>query len=190
MHARKLVLPGQFLTTEEEFSPAANTFADDNGRIHADSVGILDFDEKKREVLVQKKSRIVKVAGIGSIVLGRVIMVKDNAVVLELLQAEMQAEPRRLLHSSGTVMVSRVSMFFVKKLHDDFKIGDLVKAKIVEVTDYGIELSTNEPSLGVVRAYCTNCRQELGLFAGKLKCTNCGSIERRKLSSDYSLIMG
>jgi len=187
---KKLVMPGDFLTTEEEYSSGINTFLNDDGSVCSDSVGVLGFDDKKREVLVQKKSRIVKVAGVGSIVFGRVLLVKDNMLVLELLSAEHNGEERRLLHSSGSVMVSRISSFFVKRLNDEFKIGDFVKARIVESNTYGVELSTNEPDLGVIRAYCSNCRQELGLFAGKLKCTNCGSIEGRKLSSDYSLKMG
>lgn len=189
MQGKKLVMPGQFLATEEEFLAGSNTFSNDNGRVYSDSVGIAEFDNLKHEVLVQKKSRIVKVAGVGSTVFARVMLVKDNAAVLELLNAEFKGEERRLLQSTGTVMVSRVANAFVRNLRDCFKIGDLVKAKIVEANSYGIELSTNEPTLGVVRAYCTNCRKELGLFAGKLKCTNCGSLENRKLSGEYSLKM-
>lgn len=192
MSAKKesnLVMPGQFLSTEEEFMPGTNAFSDDNGRVSADSVGIPEFNLLKHEVDVKKKSRTVKVAGIGSLVLGRIMLVKDNLVVLELLTAESNGEERRLLQSSGTIMVSRVSNNYVKRLSDEFRVGDLVKAKIVESNTYGIELSTNEQSLGVVRAYCVNCRQELGLFSGKLKCTNCGSLEFRKISVDYSLKM-
>ena len=187
MLSKKLVFPGEFLATEEEYSSGVNTFSDSEGRVFADSVGIADFDDAKREVLVSKKSRILKPAGIGSTVLGKVMFVKDNMIVLELVEAEKNGEELRLLHSTGSLMVSRVSNFFVKRLRDDFKIGDLVKARIIEANTYGVELSTNAPNLGVVRAYCSKCRQELGLFAGSLKCTSCGSLERRKLSSEYSL---
>ena len=185
-----IVFPGEFLAIEEEFAAGANTFIDDEGKIRADSIGVPSVNAAKREMEVFKKPRAVKPAGIGSVVFGRIMLVKDNMAVIELLAAESNGEPRSLLFSSGSVMVSRVSQNYVKNLHEEFCIGDLVKAKIIEVNDYGVELSTSEQSLGVVKAYCTQCRQEMGLFAGKLKCTSCGSMEGRKLSGDYMLVKG
>ncbi|MDO8647137.1 MAG: exosome complex RNA-binding protein Csl4 [Candidatus Diapherotrites archaeon] len=192
MSAKKdsnIVMPGDFLSTEEEFTPGLNAFSNDEGRVLSDSVGIPSFNIQKHEVDVDKKSRTVKVAGIGNVVFGRIMLVKDNMVVLELFGSECNGEPRRLLQSSGTIMVSRVSNNYVKRLDDEFRIGDLVKAKIVESNSYGIELTTSEPNLGVIRAFCITCRQELGMFSGKLKCTNCGSQEQRKTATDYSLKM-
>lgn len=182
-----MVFPGEFLTTEEEFASGQNTFTDDDGSVRADSVGVPIVNEARREIEVGKKARIVKAAGVGSTVFGRIMLVKDNMAVIELLSAESNGEPRRLLFSSGSVMVSRVSQNYVKNLRDEFRIGDLVKAKIIEVSNYGIELSTSDRGLGVVKAYCSNCRQEMGLFAGKLRCIACGSMERRKLSESYML---
>ena len=192
MSAKKdsnVVMPGDFLSTEEEFTPGLNAFSNDEGRVLSDSIGLPLFNIQKHEVDVDKKSRTVKIAGIGNVVFGRIMLVKDNMVVLELISAECNGEPRRLLQSSGTIMVSRVSNNYVKRLDDEFRIGDWVKAKIVESNSYGIELTTSEPSLGVIRAYCINCRQELGMFSGKLKCTGCGSLEHRKTATDYSLKM-
>jgi exosome complex component CSL4 len=84
-------------------------------------------------------------------------------------------------------MVSRVDTGFVKVLSEKFKIGDIVKARVDEIYPFGLELSTADPSLGVVKAFCAKCRQPLHLFGAMLKCLSCGATERRKISSDYVL---
>lgn len=182
--AEKLVLPGDFLTVEEEFSPSVNTF-ELEGRIFSECIGIPEFDGKNKEVKVLKKAREVKALSVNAVVLGRVVMVKDNCVFVELFQALKNGKEERILQSFATLMISRVSMLFVKSLKEMFKVGDIVKASVVSVNPYGVEVSTVGKEFGVVRAFCTNCRHELHLFGKELKCTNCGSVEKRKLALNY-----
>lgn len=183
----QIVVPGDFLTTEEEFNAGNNTFESD-GRIFADSVGIPVFDQKTREVKVEKLSRTTKVVDIGTIVFGKVVVVRDNNLIIELMEAEKDSEPRRLLHSSATLMIRRIGFGFIKSTEEEFKIGDIVKAKVVEVNKYGYELSTADSELGVVKAFCSQCRSPLHVFSGKLKCLNCHAEEKRKTSKNYVLV--
>jgi len=81
--------------------------------------------------------------------------------------------------------IRNVSTRYVERLKDEFKIGDLIKAKVVKASSLGIDLATDDFSFGVVKAFCSKCRHPLQLFGQSLRCLNCGSSERRKVSSDY-----
>jgi len=83
--------------------------------------------------------------------------------------------------------IRNVSRQYVESLRDNFRIGDLIKAKIARAGPLGIDLTTAEPGLGVIKAFCTRCRHPLHLFGRTLKCLGCGHTERRKVSKDYLL---
>lgn len=72
-------------------------------------------------------------------------------------------------------------------MSDAFHIGDIVEAKIHEMLGLSyISLRTVEKDLGVIRALCTKCRNPMAKIGRNLvKCTNCGNIEKRKLSINY-----
>ena len=187
MADKKMVFPGDFLTAGEEFTPGENAIEDDDGNVIATTVGNLQFDEQKRVVSVQKKGAVARPMEQGALVIAKVSLVKENMVVVEMLQAEKNGVPLSIGQSSATIMISRVSRAYVKDLNDAFCVGDWVKAKVVEVSDYGVELMTAEPTLGVIKAFCAHCRQPLGMFSGRLKCPNCGAMAFRTLSQDYAL---
>ena len=183
MLKKNLVLPGDFLTTEEEFLPGKNTFSDD-GTIYSDSSGEAVFNQKEKKVSVEKKREVLSL-DIGSIVYARVMLVKKSAVLVDIIHAEKDNMERVISNSNASIPVRNVSRDYVKSLNDYFKIGDIVKAKVSFTSEYAIDLRTNEPDLGVVNAFCSKCRHSLHSFGSKLKCTSCGNTEQRKLSKDY-----
>lgn len=183
---QKLVLPGEFLTVEEEFLPGSNTF-EVEGNVFSSKIGEVLFDEKNRKVSVKEKKVLAKMLDRGSIVFGRVSLVKESTVVVTIMLAENNEETRIIPFSNASIYVSNVSSQYVRNLSELFKIGDIVKAKVIDVTKYSIDLATNEPGLGIVKAFCTKCRQPMQLFGHDLKCGNCASNETRKLSQDYEL---
>ncbi|MFH1752541.1 MAG: exosome complex RNA-binding protein Csl4, partial [archaeon] len=182
-----LVLPGDFLTTGEEFVSGANTFEDDEGQILASVVGCKEFDETEKEARVKKKSRELILPAKHSIVLGRVHLVKDNMVLLEVCAVFSQNQPVPTSNSFGVLLIRNASRDFVKNFEDLYRIGDIVKARVTGISPDGLELSTNESSLGVIQGYCISCRHTLQLFNHDLKCNNCGLTQKRKLSSEYLL---
>ncbi|MDO8538337.1 MAG: exosome complex RNA-binding protein Csl4 [archaeon] len=183
---QKLVLPGEFLTVEEEFLPGMNTF-EENGNIFSSKIGEVLFDENNRKVSVKEKHVLAKMLDRGSIVFARISLVKESTVVVSIISAENNGEPRIFAFSNASIYVSNASSQYVRDLSELFKIGDIIKAKVKEVTKYSIDLATNEPDLGVVKAFCTKCREPMQLFGSTLKCLNCASNENRKLSQDYYL---
>jgi exosome complex component CSL4 len=60
-----------------------------------------------------------------------------------------------------------------------------VKAKIIDQRQ--MRLSTGDEDLGVIKAYCSRCLNDLMRKDAKLVCPSCGNIETRKMSSAYGL---
>ena len=187
MKKKKIVVPGEMLATAEEYVAGPNTFESNQGDILAVTVGEPLFDEANREVDVKTESRQVLPLETGSIVLGTVDLVKESAVIIYLFEAEKKGVKRVLPETRAALMVSKVSRDYVKDLHDFFKMGDIVKAKVIKLTPYAIDLATDSPDFGVVKAFCTKCKQPLHLFGNQLKCISCGQQEKRKFSKDYQL---
>ncbi len=187
MDKEEFVFPGQFLSTAEEFTPGENTFEDDSGNISSTTIGKVVFNENEREVSVFKNGRQIKPIEIGSIVIGVVVLVKEKMAIINLLKAEKNGVERICSESNAFLAIARVSSRFVSKLNEELKIGDIIKAEVIAVTRYSIDLTTAKPNLGVIKAFCSKCRKQLHLFGMQLKCINCGRIEKRILSNEYSL---
>ncbi|MFH1544654.1 MAG: exosome complex RNA-binding protein Csl4 [archaeon] len=181
----KLVFPGEFLTVEEEYLPGKNTFEEENGRIYSARIGELEFNEKEREVTVKPKKEM-KLVDVGTIITGNVLLLKDSMALIKIIKAEKDNEERIPLNSTAILFISNIARGFVKSIRDEFKIGDIVKAKVVTVSPYSIEVTTTFPELGVIKAFCTKCRNSLELYGSDLKCRKCGSVEKRKISSSYA----
>ncbi len=182
---KKAVFPGDFLGYEEEFEPGINTF-EENGSILSDSVGRAVFDSKAKTVLVEK-SRLVELIERDSVVIGRVITVKNSMVSVEIFSAEKNGRSQIVGSSFAAIPVRNIARSYVKEAKEFFKIGDIIKAKVAFITPYSVDLRTNDDDLGVIKAFCSSCRSPLTLFGGVLKCQGCGCSEKRKLSSDYLL---
>ena len=144
----KVVFPGEHLTVEEEYSPGSHTHADENGNVYSSITGHPSFDDETREVLVHPKGNLARGIDVGTVVVGRVTLVKDAVAILAIGYAEKDGE-KRLIHDASAVLgVARVSRDFIRSMKEHFKIGDFVRAKVSSVTPYSIEVATNEKGLG------------------------------------------
>ncbi len=173
-----IVIPGEEISNEEQYSGGRNTFAK-FGKVKSITLGKAIFDDGQKKVSVEGK--LVQTITINDIVYGKVVKVKDSMVLIELTSAE---NNKKITSKEANLPVRNVSTEYISKLDNFFKIGDLVKAKVVGATPLGIDLATNETGLGVIKAYCKECRTELSHSNGKLLCFNCGSQEERKWFSD------
>ena len=182
---KKTVLPGEFLSTEEEFEAGKNAFPD-NGEILAAAIGEVVEDSKQKTVSVQGQKNVSSIRP-GDLVLGVVQTVRDNSVTLSIIPQPIEGGRKILAHTRASLPVRMVSRDYVERLKDEFKIGDFVRAKVAKVEVAGIDLRTDEPDLGVIKAFCSRCREPLHLFESQLKCLSCGSNEKRKISQDYTL---
>ncbi|MFH1224532.1 MAG: exosome complex RNA-binding protein Csl4 [Candidatus Diapherotrites archaeon] len=181
-----IVFPGSFLSAEEEFSAGRNAFAS-GGTVLSECTGVCELDKAAREANVSCNRRVAAPLDMGSVVVGVVAMVKENAAVIEMMQASNRGEPRVILASYASLPIFNISNDYVEQIRDAVKIGDVVKAVAVKVLPHGVDLSIKDPEFGVVKAFCAKCRQPMQLFGQKLMCSACGRTEARKISRDYRL---
>jgi exosome complex component CSL4 len=170
----KAVVPGETLTTEEEFLAGKNTFTED-GFVKASTFGEANFDHNTKEVQVNGKS--IGLIQEGDVVYGVVTMVKESSVVVRLTNAE---NGKKILQTSAQIPIRLISNEFVSKARDFYRIGDVIKARIAKLDPLGTDLETKGQGLGVVIAYCSNCRHEMSFSTDKMMCISCGNSENRK----------
>jgi exosome complex component CSL4 len=175
MNKQKIVFPGEEITTEEEYSAGRNTYTE-KGKIKSKLIGIAEFDENKKEAKIKGKS--IREIRQGDVVIGEAMLVKESSAVIELLTAENNKKITGI--KTAQLPIRNVSTEYVSELRQKIKIGDIVRAKVTQATPLVIDLATNETGLGVIKAYCSNCRKEMNYSNGKMMCLNCGNVEERK----------
>jgi exosome complex component CSL4 len=73
-------------------------------------------------------------------------------------------------------------------MSDVCKAGDILRARVIDMTNRIPQLTTAGRGLGVVKAFCSKCGGVLDFATRKLQCVSCGNIERRRLAEDYGKI--
>ena len=165
--------PGQLIATSEEAQPARGT-VEENGNIYAALVGENKMHGGMASIANPRTPRMLQR---GDLIYASVADVFDQVALLEFKPAEkhvVSGEDRAFLR---IMEVQERSKGYVESFYDFIRIGDVLKAKIIEVTPLGVYATIAAPGLGVIRAYCGVCRKEL---SEKLECAECGRRERRK----------
>jgi len=180
---KSIVFPGEFIANQEEFLAGDGTFAED-GEVKAAAVGVVEKDQPNRVVSV-KRQKLPTHLKVGDNVVGVVKQVSEKTAVITILP--LPADHHRINSSQqyGILKVTDVRKGFVKSLEDEMKTGDFVVAKVTDISPGTVLLSVNSSDLGVVKAYCAECRHALVLEGEKLVCHNCKTSGSRKLASNY-----
>ncbi len=178
----KTVLPGDLIGTCEEFTPKSGTYVD-KGNIYASASGIVKINTKERSISVTPVTNTPPHLQVGDIVIGQVTDVKDSVALVEIAGIKGRGEREIVNADQAAIHVSNVKDAYVKELYYEFAPFDIVKARVIDLRN--MRLTTVNKELGVMKAYCGNCRAVLKKDDGKLKCPRCERTETRKLSSDY-----
>lgn len=176
------VLPGELVGTTEEFKSGEGTTIS-AGDIYSTATGNVIIDRKARVVSVRPNTLTPNILKVGDIVYGKITDVRESGAMVEVAGIEGKEDREIVNVRSGDVHVSNVRDSYVKRLSDEFRLFDIIKARVIDAER--IRLTTAEDSLGVVKAYCSNCRGELVLDGKKLKCPVCNMTETRKISTEY-----
>ena len=176
------VLPGDLIGTSEEFIPKSGTYVD-GGNIYASASGIVKINNKERSISVEPVTNTPPHLVVGDIVIGQVTDVKDSVALVEIAGIKGKGEREIVNADQAAIHVSNVKDAYVKELYYEFAPFDIVKARVLDLRN--MRLSTVNKELGVMKAYCGNCRTVLKIDNNKLKCPKCERTETRKLSSDY-----
>jgi exosome complex component CSL4 len=179
------VLPGELVGTIEEFKPGSGTVIS-CGDIYSTATGNVIIDRKARIISVKPNTLTPNFLKVGDIVYGEILDVRESGATVEIAGIEGK-ENREIVNSRlGDIHVSNVRESYVKRLADEFRPSDIIRARVIDVDR--MRLTTAEDSLGVVKAYCSNCRGDRGelvLEGKKLKCPVCNMVETRKISTEY-----
>ncbi|OPY24955.1 MAG: Exosome complex component Csl4 [Methanomethylovorans sp. PtaU1.Bin073] len=176
------VMPGDIIGTTEEFSPGIGTFlhvAD----IHAASTGVVKINRKSRVISVVPSTKYPPAIAVGNIVVGAITGLRESVALVEIAAIKDEGEREFQKVGLAAVHVSNVKDSYCKRLDEEFAVGDIIKAKVLNTEN--MRLSTAEKEFGVMKAHCSNCRTVMVKDDNKLKCPECGRVEKRKLSSDY-----
>ncbi len=177
----KIVVPGDFLGTTEEFTPGRGVY-DDKGNIYASLTGRVRVS-RQREIEVVPVVDTPPIPERGDVVVGRVEDIKESLVIMNIAYIVGHEDRNLAVSLPGVIHISNIKRGFVKDLKQEFGILDIVKARVIDAK--ALRLSTAEPKLGVIKAVCSSCRGVLRRKGNVLVCDECGRIELRKLSEDY-----
>lgn len=179
------VLPGDSLGVTEEFVPSEGTY-EDNGEIKSLIAGEVYLDNKNRKISIMPKTNPLLILKSGMIVFGQISEVRGQRALIKI--NNVKGSSRSLTNSfSGGIHISQADKGYVSKLTDEFRIGDLVEARVTKVIGVdNVDLTTSDRELGVIKAMCTKCRHFMKKSSkNEVICPNCGKKEKRKLSSNY-----
>lgn len=183
--SEELLFPGDFIANAEEFLPGEGTYVEE-GKIYASEVGTVKKDLEKRVVSVEcgiGKAPVPQRRGLE--VLGIVAKTSEKAGFIDLLPVEDEKRRYYPIPASTVLRVNNIRRGFVKSLKDEFKVGDLARVRIMEATPDNVVVSTEGTNLGVVKAYCVKCRNELVKEGKGLICKSCGWKDHRHMAKDY-----
>ncbi|WP_407354841.1 exosome complex RNA-binding protein Csl4 [Methanolobus sp. WCC5] len=176
------VMPGDLVGTTEEFRAGNGTYVN-VADIHSLGTGYVKIDRKSRTISVVPRTSTPPQIDEGDIVVGNVVNMRDSVALVEIGAIKGKGEREFQTNGAAAIHVSNVKDSYVKNLGQEFSLSDIVKAKVINTQN--MRLSTDEKSLGVMRAYCSRCRSVLQKDDNRLKCPQCGRVEKRKISSDY-----
>lgn len=189
MSEQRFVLPGEEIGTEEEFVAGTGTYVEE-ARIFAAVAGRLAEENHTLSVAGAPALQRLKA---GSLVVGRIDNISEP-VALAVMEGDagapnQGAAANRYPKSSGYVVLhaSFIKRGYVKKVRDEYRIGDLIRGKVVEEKFGELHISTDDPHCGCIMAFCSECRTPLEKRDTLLQCPACGRRENRHLADDYRL---
>ncbi len=178
-----IIEPGEELGTEEEFLMGVGTY------LEKEKICSLFLGEKRvedRKIMIERPYGYKKLHR-GVIVFGRIEKVSDQTALALIIPLNGKQGRYPKTKDYAALHVSKVRDGFVESMKNEMKIGDIIKAVIVDYDSKKgqIGLATDRPNLGVIKAFCSNCRAPLKKEADVLVCEKCGYKENRAISNDY-----
>lgn len=179
---KQFVFPGEVVGAIEEYKPGFGTVNDD-GTIRATVSGVIGVNKEHRMITVIPKTKTLNMITEGDIVIASITDVRESNARVDIVAAEKSLGEEIVNKGNAEIYVSNIKDGFAKSVADEFSVGDIIRAKVIDSKKIG--LSTVEPEFGVLKAYCSKCKTSLTKSDDGLVCGNCGNRERRKLAEGY-----
>jgi len=175
------VLPGDKLGVVEEFLPGVGTYVED-GTIYSNFTGTAKIDIRNKRVVVIPNTRMPELPKEGATVLATVTHAQEKMATMSIWKIDgktLQNPFTAILHISSS------SPRYERNMSDVCKAGDIIRARVIDMTGRIPHLTTAGRGLGVVKGFCSKCGAMLEFVNKRLQCSSCGNLERRRLAEDY-----
>ena len=180
----KFVLPGDEVAVVEEYIPAEGTY-EHEGIIRASVAGKLSLNDNDMTATVKpvNEPNILKP---GDNVFCRITDVRASMAVCEIIASD--GNDRDITgDKSATIHVSKLSSEYVQDVGKEYRPGAVIRAKVLQVKP-SVQLSTQEPHYGAIKALCRKCRKPMEADGKVLKCKACERTETRTIADDYGCV--
>ncbi len=177
----QFVVPGERLGVVEEFDPGRGT-ADVDGTVYSTQTGKVTLDTTRRIVSVKPAAGPPVVPEEGSTVIAMVEKIQEKMAIVQIIVLD---ERKLEIPFTGMLHISSSSPRFERVMGEVCKPLDLIRAKVIDVSQRIPKLTTAGQGLGVIKAYCARCGGELILSGRILRCKVCRNVERRRLADDF-----
>ena len=182
MEGKKFVVPGDFIGTEEEYLPGAGTISEGE-KLYATLSG--ELADKARTLSIAQKRKLASL-GIGTTVIGSIENIVEPIALVRVKSGSLEGDERLGDNPDYSVLhASMIKRGYVKNVRDEYKVGDLIRAKIVDIRNGEMRLSTDADDMGAIKAFCAKCRHPMAIIEAMLECESCGAKDNRKISNDY-----
>ncbi len=177
--------PGDILGSEIEYAPGKGAYSDGE-YVRASVIGDKEVNNESRTLDVKPYFPIPKMAHKGIVFFGVVNDITNMGASIELLEpASKRPGHIGVAGKLALLKVGDVSEGYIRNIRDALRIGDIVKVKVLRVRRGAIDVTMKDKGLGVIKAFCSKCREPLKLRGSKLYCPKCNSYENRRLGYPY-----
>lgn len=184
-----VVVPGDQLCVIEELTPDYGTYEKD-GVVYAATSGGVAIDLKARSIRVLAADGTLKLA----------LPVKGDILIGEVVNAyEQRAEVLIVKRNdkdvyspfAAQIHISNVTRRFVRSMGNVVRQGDIVRGIALNSHEIPVDISLVGPELGVLRAKCVKCGNDLTLTSNNnMFCLRCENRETREVARDYGVMFG
>ena len=175
------VVPGERLGVVEEFDPGRGT-VEVNGVVYSSQTGTAALDSKRHVVSIKTVTGPPVVPEEGSSIVGVVEKIQEKMAIINIVMVDGR---KMELPFTGMLHISNSSPRFERIMGEVCKPNDILKAKVIDTSQRIPKLTTVGRELGVIKAYCSRCGNELVLSGRILRCGVCRNVERRRLAEEF-----
>jgi exosome complex component CSL4 len=184
-----MILPGDHVAFIEEFESGKNTFVLD-GSIRSLSLGIKEYDFKKRQVTIERKKK-ANFPQIGDVIVGYIEMLFGSMISIRILYLNNKKFDSGLSAIASTRITSESGGWNHRKERGErrikfvYRVGDIVRGRIYSLLNSSAHATISDKDLGVIYCICYICGGDTVKLNNTVKCIECGMMEEKKLASDF-----
>lgn len=189
----KVVVPGERLSTEEEFLPAENTFAE-SGNLYASMIGEPAVNSgqihvsSKKSITKYKKGMLVSGVVVGD--LKAVLFVDIDEMVIDGIRYVSIKDGKIPIPKPRDDMRGGMRRSPPKEMQRPAAMGDVILARIQFNDADSYSLSMRDSETGVVFTKCDRCGIPMVMNNGSVSCPSCEYRTRKRVSPLYGNFSG